>query len=99
MNIHEHFLAILSEECSEVIKSVAKVHRFGALETEPGKDENNIKRVVREFNDLCAAMEDVADSFCINNKELYSPLAKSEKKEKVKRYMKYSISLGTLKDN
>lgn len=53
MNTTEHLLTIVSKECNEVAQRVSKALRFGLREVEPGQEQNNLARIIYEFNDRC----------------------------------------------
>lgn len=88
MNEREHFLTVLSEECAEVAQRACKAIRFGLEEIQPGQEENNKRRLERELADLMAT----AELLDLNIRDT----DKDAKKEKLKKYMKYSREIGTL---
>lgn len=106
MNERQYLLIKLIEECAEVQKCVTKALTFGMYEsqsmnplstnTRPETKLNNNERLAQEFEDLIAVV------FMLNE-HLAKPLsvhpsaAKGAKIEKIKKYMDYSRSLGTLK--
>ena len=51
-------LSRISEECSEIIKIVAKAQRFGLNDTNPAKKRKNIDLLCDELSDLEDARED-----------------------------------------
>lgn len=45
MNLKEHLLTVLSEECAEVQQAVSKALRFGAKDSRPGTDSTNAQEI------------------------------------------------------
>lgn len=94
MNLQDHLLTILSEECSEVIKEVSKSLRFGLKDFHPKYDNiPNDQRISNELCDLIAMVEMLQDEGVIPE------LSRDKieyKKEKVKKYMEYSKKMGKL---
>lgn len=88
MNITEHLLVILGEECAEVAQRASKAARFGLLEVQPGQPENNTRRLERELADLMAVAEVLG--LKIRDED------KAAKLEKMKKFMDYSREIGTL---
>lgn len=52
-------LARVSEECSEVIKLVAKAQRFGLHDVHPQKGKKNIDLIMEELADIEEAKRDL----------------------------------------
>lgn len=107
MNERQYLLTRLIEECAEVQQRATKALTFGMYESQaqgpstnpkPEAKLNNNERLAQEFTDLIAISE-------MLNQHIAMPLsvsdtrAKELKKEKVKKYMDYSRSLGTLTDD
>lgn len=88
MNEREHLFTILGEECSEVTQRACKIIRFGENEVEPGQQEDNIRRIEREYAQLIAVAEMIG--LHVRQED------KTAKVEKVKKFMKYSRQIGTL---
>lgn len=86
------------EECAEVTQRASKALRFGLQEIEPGQEFTNAERIVYEFNDLIAAMELLIEDGAISDIDIYNRIAIVAKKEKVKKYLAYSIEQGTVND-
>ena len=89
MNRIEHLLTILAEECAEVAKETSKAIRFGMNEVMPGQPLTNRERVLKELQDLWAAVE-MLDLQQVDREAI------DRKKEKVLKYMEYSRQCGTL---
>lgn len=94
MTREEHLLIILAEECSEVIKEVAKAFRFGLDDKEPGQDKTNRQRIAIEFNDLSAVVKMCIDSKILNEEEFIVDKQIDAKIQKVEKYLEYSKSVG-----
>ena len=98
MNITEHLLVCLSEECAEVAQEVSKALRFGLSEVMPGQPLTNEERIAREFVDLLAVYE-------ILEMEGYLPRIFDfidfgqdalQKQKKVRAFMNCAQKVGTL---
>ncbi len=95
MNISEHLLTCLIEECSEVQKLVCKGLRFGMKDNFPGRESNNTQDLLAEITDLHAVIEMLVDNGILpNNGRDERGIAL--KKQKVHKYMEYAIKSGTL---
>ena len=57
MKREEHLLIVLSEECAEVIKEVAKSLRFGVTDCAPNSGVTNGDKIVHEIGDVIAVYE------------------------------------------
>ena len=92
MNQLQHLLTKLAEECSEVAQIALKTSQFGPTEVMPGQPLNNFERCHQELDDLWAMVEMLNDqygfSYCQSRERIES------KKEKVRKYLGYSIHLG-----
>lgn len=94
MNIHDHLLVILSEECSEVTKEVSKSLRFGLKDFHP--KYGNIPNDIRLSDELCDLMGVVE---MLQEEGVIPELSKEKienKKIKIKKYMNISRQLGKL---
>lgn len=94
MTKKELLLTVLSEECVETAQRVSKAIRFGLNEIQEGQSLNNSERLIYEFNDILAMMEILKEEGLINN--VIDREAIEKKKIKVKKYLDYSIKLGTV---
>lgn len=88
MNEIEHLLTVLGEECAETIQRATKAARFGLHEVQPGQPEDNLRRLERELSEAVA----VAEMLGLQIREE----DKAAKREKLKKYMDFSRTLGTL---
>ncbi len=94
MTRKEALLTILSEECVETAQRVSKALRFTCEEIQPGQDQNNAQRIVYEFNDILAVMEILQAEGIIE--KVIDREAIDKKKEKVKKYLDYSVKVGAV---
>jgi hypothetical protein len=94
MNRTEHLLTIVVEECAELAKNATKALRFGLTDHEPGPHESNAERIVQEFHDLHAVIEMLMDEGAIPKR--YDGIAMIRKREKVEKFLRYSVECGTL---
>lgn len=92
-NGQDESLVILAEECSEVVKAAAKIHRWGADSNNKGRNPlTNLEELIFELGDLQAMIDIVVDQFGID------PLAivngSTLKKNKLKTYSRYLQQYG-----
>jgi len=98
MTRREHLLVCLAEECSEVVKEVTKILRFGLddgpIESLGGKIlEPNSVRLDNELNDVMAVVEMLKK----DGVDIWFSSEKARTKwDKVEKYMEYAHKKGTL---
>ena len=102
MNIQEHLLVKLAEECAEVIHAVSKALNFGLNDGYPGTDRTNVLDIYIEILDVVAIID------MLNNYNTGLPvlnvtqLADHEhiftKYAKVTEYIKYAKDKGIIKE-
>ena len=97
MNRQEHLLWILAEECGEVAQRASKAARFGMLEVQEGQKLNNAERILEEHADMLGAMEMLIEEGYIKMPDMSARMNAmiKAKKEKIKKYLAYSASVGT----
>ena len=57
INQDNEILAILQEECAEVIQAVSKINRFGYTSINPRDYENNRQHLEEEIGDLICMVQ------------------------------------------
>lgn len=87
----KHLLSCVSEECAEVAQVASKAIRFGLFDEYAG--QTNREKLIQEFTDLVAVMEMALETNIITEINMRSV---DEKKEKVKKFLKYSRERGEL---
>lgn len=97
MNRTEHLLACLAEECAEVQHAVAKALRFGLDDGYPGSSSTNAQDIARELVDLLAVVGMLESENIIEVPR--DTVAINRKKDKVRNYMDYAESVGSLTPN
>ncbi len=94
MMLLDYYLTKLAEEASEVAQIALKTQQFTMDEIRPGQELTNKQRCHAELNDLLAMVEVLNEDYgfeFVPNKE-----AMAKKKEKVLKYLQYSVDLGTV---
>ena len=94
MTIQQNLLIILMEECEETAQRASKAIRFTPEEIQPGQELTNAERIVYEFNDIVAVIKTLYDLGVI--KKVFDHEAIKLKQEKIKKYLEYSQTLGTV---
>ncbi len=94
MNRVEYLLTKLAEECVEVAHRCHKAQCFGLDDVEKSQDATNIDLINFELNDLFAVVEMLNEEDHIDLKLERHYI--EHKKEKVRKWMQYSIDRGCL---
>lgn len=97
MNKIEHLLTCLMEECAEVQQAASKALRFGLDDGAPDSITTNADDITGECNDLIAIIEMLEEENIIIKKDHAKAI--EQKKMKVRKYMEYARSRGTLDNN
>ncbi len=96
MNLSEHLLVVLGEECAEVQKEISKALRFGIHDCAPKTDVTNAEKISIEFIEAMAARDMLVDLGVIsipeNAKEIYE-----DKKSRIAHFVGYAKQVGTIK--
>jgi len=98
MNVSEHLLSCLAEECGEVMQNASKSLRFG-LDDRNVLDPTgptNRERLVDELNDLIGVADMLSDRGMIP-KNWRDQEKQDVKQHKVAKFMDYAASIGALK--
>lgn len=97
MNVQEHLLAKLSEECVEVSKEIHKALSFGLEDTDPTIPgaATQRERIIEELNDVFAVIELLIDHGHLP-KVFSDRSAIDRKKIKVGTFMAYAREKGAL---
>lgn len=93
MDMREHLLVCLAEECAEVQQATTKALRFGLKDGYPGTDRTNEGDLFRELDDLFAVVE-MLQGVGIQWRPDYKKMA--AKKEQVIKFMGYAEQRGAL---
>lgn len=91
MNLQQHLLGKLAEEATEVGQIALKTQQFGFDESCPGQPFNNAERTHQEIDDLMAIvamLNDLGFGYAPSRDRIEA------KKEKVVKYLAYSVELG-----
>lgn len=95
MNITEHLLACLIEECAEIQQAATKALRFGLTDGYPGADTTNSQDIAREITDLIAVI-DICREHGIAPQPAEAKAMYEQKIDRVKKYMGYAKTTGAL---
>ena len=95
MSEASHLLQKLQEECNEVGQRASKINCFGLHEIQAGQPHTNQERLVQELNDLIAVISMLAGIKVLPYEWIHEGMM-TDKKNKVRRYMKYSRAQGCL---
>lgn len=94
MNYTQFLLIKLAEEAAEISQIALKASQFGLQEKNPKLEWNNVECIYAELNDLLGIINilnsdsEIEFNFTPNNEAI------NAKKEKIKKYLQYSIDLG-----
>ncbi len=88
-------LAILAEECAEVIQIISKIQRHGLRSYHPESREVNAYTLEREMGDVRAAMILVCEAGIARKSTVH--LLADEKLKRIDRYLHHSVGPATLK--
>lgn len=98
MNKEQMLLTLLSEECAEVAQLASKSIRFGLDSYEPLTGVSNIDGLHNELIDIIAVVQYLNYEYNFNfDFDNIDWKAVAAKKERIDKYMKYSVNLGRLK--
>ena len=90
LEITDHLLIKLGEECSEVSKEVSKALLFGYDDYAPSDEETNVEKIEYELNDLLGVIDMLIEAQVLNGDKVTSLSGRIQKRTKIKKWMKYS---------
>lgn len=97
MDVNEHLLTCLAEECAEISEQCSKIAvraskalRFGTNEVQPGQLLSNVERLSLELADILAVAEMLESAGIINRTQVV------RKKIKIDKFMAYARQCGAL---
>lgn len=90
----QHLLIKLAEECVEVAQRCDKAIIFGLNEIQLGQELDNAERIVQELEDLLGVAQMLKEEGIIRPPKEEAIRAK---KNRVEKYMQYSIDKGITK--
>jgi hypothetical protein len=96
---NEYLMVIAKEECNQVAQRLSEALRFGLTEIQPGHVFTNAERIRYAYSDLAALLE-MIDPPTPSGGHIHPPngAAMDAKREKVERFLAYSVGCGTLAD-
>jgi len=93
----EHLLTCLAEEAGEIVQACGKAMRFGLHNWYPGTDRTNADDIDRECTHLWTVRKMLADRGVFPKPTCRDTF--EEKERKVREFMEYSRTRGTLMPN
>lgn len=106
MNITEHLLFKVAEECAETAQRASKAARFGMEQVQRHLDDKswqnpdlltNRQRLYEEFIDLCATMQ-MLDFVLPDIHNAGDLIILQERHQRIVKYLDFSREHGTLTD-
>lgn len=85
-------LAILIEECAEVIQRATKMLRFGIEETQPGQEYTNRERLGHEVGDVSEMIDMACRAGLMTNLDIC--VGRSRKRRQLEVYMQTEEETG-----
>ena len=77
-------LTLLQEECSEIIRQICKIKRFGINDVNPSTGKSNDKELIQEIGDTLLIVDILKENGMMTHRELEE--AKQRKREKLKKW-------------
>lgn len=90
----DELLAVLAEECAEVIQIISKIQRHGLRNYHPESREVNAYTLEREMGDVRAAMKLVCEAGIARESTIH--LLADEKLKHIERHLHHSVVPATL---
>lgn len=105
MNLQEHLLTVLAEECAEIAKECSKALRFGlddkvTLDPEgPRGSEGptNLEKIIAELNDVLGVARLMVTEEVLPV-DWYDPNAQIRKATRVRAFLGYAARVGTFQE-
>jgi hypothetical protein len=94
--VENELLALLAEECAEVIQIVGKILRHGLRSYHPDSQEVNAYTLEREMGDVRAAMTLLCEAGITRKSTVH--LLADEKLKRIDRYLHYACVPAALKE-
>jgi len=95
MNVKEHLLTVLAEECAEVQLAISKTLRFGKDDCRPGSTVTNAKEIEKEFIEAMCVRDMLRELGVIVQPDEARRIYE-EKRKRVAHYIEYAKSRGTI---
>jgi len=92
MNVQEHLLVCLAEECGEVTQAVTKILRFGLMDMKPGTNCTNARKLYDELCDIETLCKMLKEAQVIGG----MPVPTTAKENKVLDHIVIARKLGTI---
>lgn len=101
MTTKENLLVTAMEECSEIQQAISKSLRFGLDNYHPADPQNsNVQQILTEYYQLEAVMEMLMDYGILPRVPKWERTRiKTNKAEKVNKYLELSRDLGLVSDS
>ena len=96
MKLDERYLVLLAEECSEVIKAVTKILRFGQNDAHPETGVTNLDELIQEIGDTMAIVK--KSGFSINPLDSRLDVAIHKKLKRLEKYGPDVVPLSFLRE-
>jgi len=94
LNKEEYLLICLAEEAAEIQQAITKWLRFGKSDVHPKTGIENVEELRLELQDFIAILDMLAEEEIFDLSFIEEEI--EAKKEKVEKYMKYSIDRDRL---
>ncbi len=96
MNVKEHLLTTLSEECAEVQQAASKALRFGPQDIGPETTKTNAENIEKEFIEAMVVRDMLREMGVLKYPDKFMSIYLA-KRERVEQFVEYAKSKGTIK--
>ena len=96
MNVQEHLLSCLAEECAEIAQEVSKALRFGLDNVYPEGSRTVRAKITSEFYDLVGVIDVLEDNGILQINAAAQSAARAAKRAKLMRFLEYAREQGAL---